>query len=87
MSNKCWPTLEIFQQASTVSYNASRLDLLKSGSLIWSLDVFAIAFRIYPKGPLININKFILKRLSITKRVFSAKIQCTNVTLARELQH
>ena len=26
---------------------------LKSDSLIWVLDVFAIAFRIYPKGPLI----------------------------------
>ena len=38
---------------STVSYIASRLDLLKSGSLIWALDVFAIAFQIYPKGPLI----------------------------------
>ena len=30
-------------------------------------------------------NKGILKKLSITKRVFSAKIQCTNVTLARKL--
>ena len=26
---------------------------LKSDSLIWVLDVFAIAFRIYPEGPLI----------------------------------
>ena len=28
---------------------------LKSDSLIWVLDVFAIAFRIYPEGPLIMI--------------------------------
>ena len=41
----CGPTLEIFER--------SRLDLLKSGSLIRAFDVFAIAFRIYPKGPLI----------------------------------
>ena len=34
---------------------------------------------------LFNINKSILKQLSITKRVFPAKIQCTNVTLARKL--
>ena len=34
-----------------------------------------------------NINNNILKKLSITKRVFSAKIQCTNVTLARKLLH
>ena len=27
---------------------------LKNDSLIWVLDVFAIAFRIYPKGPLIQ---------------------------------
>ena len=46
-------TLEIFEQACAVSFFASRLDLLKSGSLIWALDVFAITFRIYPKGSLI----------------------------------
>ena len=34
---------------------------------------------------LFNINNSILKKLSITKSVFSAKIQCTNVTLARKL--
>ena len=34
---------------------------------------------------LFNINNSILKKLSITKRVFSAKIQCTNVILARKL--
>ena len=128
MSNICWQTLEICEQACTVSYIASPLDLLtlsvptrhmmhycsnspklsllfpckqvgrkfifhlrqialwssalfslpnnlfwvdnvrriyilinwlglkrlKSDSLIWVLDVFAIAFRIYPKGPLIS---------------------------------
>ena len=37
------------------------------------------------KNFLVNINNSILKKLTITKRVFSAKIQCTNVTLARKL--
>ena len=37
------------------------------------------------KTSLFNINNSILKKLSITKRVFSAKIQCTNVTLACKL--
>ena len=31
MRNICWPTLEIFEQASTIPCIASRLDLLKSG--------------------------------------------------------
>ena len=39
----------------------------------------------YKKNFLLNINNNILKKLNITKRVFSAKIQCTNVTLARKL--
>ena len=39
----------------------------------------------YKENFLFNINNSILKKLSITKRVFSAKIQCTNVTLARKL--
>ena len=39
------------------------------------------------KTSFFNINNRILKKLSVTKRVFSAKIQCTNVTLARKLQH
>ena len=34
---------------------------------------------------LFNINNSILKELSITKRVFLAKIHCTSVTLARKL--
>ena len=34
---------------------------------------------------LFNINNSILKKLSIAKRAYSAKIQCTNVTLARKL--
>ena len=34
---------------------------------------------------LFNKNNNILKTLSITKRVLSAKIQCTSVTLARKL--
>ena len=37
------------------------------------------------KNFLFDINNIIFKKLSITKRVFSAKIQCTNVTLARKL--
>ena len=39
----------------------------------------------YKENFFFNINNSILNKLSITKRVFSAKIQCTNVTLARKL--
>ena len=37
------------------------------------------------KASFFNINNSVLKKLSVTQRVFSAKIQCTNVTLARKL--
>ena len=38
---------------------------LKSDSLIWVLDVFAIAFRIYPEGPLIIVYTFGSKKLTV----------------------
>ena len=34
---------------------------------------------------LFNINNSILKKLSITKSVFSAEVQCSNLTLALKL--
>ena len=44
---------------------------LKCDSLIWVLDVFAIAFRIYPKGPLIISNELFVARAEITWALLS----------------
>ena len=50
--SSCGPSLEIFERFRILHPDLTYL-VLKSGSLIWALDIFAIAFRIYPKGPLI----------------------------------
>ena len=56
----------------------------KSDSLIWVLDVFAIAFRIYPEGPLISfwIWSFIAKGLFCAYQFKASRILESNKLFA-----